>query len=345
MTKQKLISLIKEVLKKKFQYSAQDVRYNQDDKFEVILNTNVDIYDVDYFVKKVTEYAVVEGELIDLELIHEDTIFRQVRGKNTPILIFSTKILNIYAKGGMTEFNKKMDSEYLKYYKEDYDSIEKINAAIAVKYLQEIAEKNGFPVNETYFQNEKLNPRNHFQMLMQTYDPKTNKDVIIYSAPFVYVDDKHKVVKSKTKVELLNSDWETIKKDIRFKQGGKTDIMGKTMSEFKRGKLHSSSGDVVTKRDQAVAIGLSKERSGKYADGGKIKIKALSPTKIVGLTAFDKPNLGYKGYIVKEYNAAKGEWFFQYMSGNGGGRMIRKEELDMFDFYKPKFQNNPTITL
>jgi hypothetical protein len=225
MTKQKLISLIKEVLKKKFQYSAQDVRYNQNDKFEVILNTNVDIYDVDYFVKKVTEYAVVEGELIDLELIHENTMFRQVRGKNTPILVFSTKILNIYDRGG------------------------------------------------------------------------------------------------------------------------KTDIMGKTMFEFKSGKLHSSSGDVVTKRDQAIAIGLSKERSGKYADGGKIKVKALSPTKLVGLTAFDKPNLGYKGYIVKEYNAAKGEWFFQYMSGNGGGRIIRSFELDDFDFYKPKFQNNPTIRL
>ena len=53
-----------------------------------------------------------------------------------------------------------------------------------------------------------------------------------------------------------------------FARGG--DIMGKTMHEFKEGKLRSSSGDKVTNRKQAIAIGLSKERSGKFDEGGTI---------------------------------------------------------------------------
>jgi hypothetical protein len=40
----------------------------------------------------------------------------------------------------------------------------------------------------------------------------------------------------------------------------------KAMHEFKRGKLKSSSGDKVTSRDQAIAIGLSKARE----KGGKV---------------------------------------------------------------------------
>lgn len=38
----------------------------------------------------------------------------------------------------------------------------------------------------------------------------------------------------------------------------------KTMREFKHGDLHSSSGDKVTDRDQAVAIGISKARAKNY---------------------------------------------------------------------------------
>ena len=127
------------------------------------------------------------------------------------------------ADGGVVKFNKMIESEYLKTYKEDYDSIEKINSIVAMQYLQQIAIKNGFPVGMVEFVNESKNPKNHFQMTMYTYDVEKNQDVIIYTAPFVYVDDKHKVVQSKTKVELLNSDWETIKKDIRYKDGGSVD--------------------------------------------------------------------------------------------------------------------------
>jgi hypothetical protein len=44
----------------------------------------------------------------------------------------------------------------------------------------------------------------------------------------------------------------------------------KTMHEFKRGELKSSSGDKVTNRKQAIAIGLSEAREA----GGKVPGKA-----------------------------------------------------------------------
>jgi hypothetical protein len=48
----------------------------------------------------------------------------------------------------------------------------------------------------------------------------------------------------------------------------KGDLIEKTMHEFKHGQLHSSSGDTVTNPKQAIAIGLSKERRGKFEKGG-----------------------------------------------------------------------------
>lgn len=65
-----------------------------------------------------------------------------------------------------------------------------------------------------------------------------------------------------------------------FKLGGLSaspkkgsDIVGKTMHEFKEGKLRSSSGNIVTNRDQAIAIGLSKERRGYFKEGGETNKK------------------------------------------------------------------------
>lgn len=47
--------------------------------------------------------------------------------------------------------------------------------------------------------------------------------------------------------------------------------MRKTMTEFKEGKLKSSSGKKVTDRDQAIAIGLSQEgKTRKMASGGSV---------------------------------------------------------------------------
>lgn len=220
MTKEKLLSLIKEALWNTFKFTAHKILITEDEKFEVVLFYDTEVDEIDYVFRRLAQHAIVEGELVDLELIHEDTIFREYDGRYVPILVFSAKIINIYAKGGTT------------------------------------------------------------------------------------------------------------------------DIMGKTMHEFKKHKLKSSSGDIVTNRKQAIAIGLSKERSGKFARGGSVKINPNNPNSLVGLTAWQ----GNRGYLVKEYDEKNKTWFFQWMSGNGG-RMIRSFELDDFEFHKPKFLNNPTERL
>jgi Family of unknown function (DUF6496) len=51
---------------------------------------------------------------------------------------------------------------------------------------------------------------------------------------------------------------------------GKREAMHQTMSEFKRGELHSGSehGPKVTSRDQAVAIGLKQSGQSRYGKRG-----------------------------------------------------------------------------
>ena len=56
----------------------------------------------------------------------------------------------------------------------------------------------------------------------------------------------------------------------RFAKGGQAKV-GKVMSEFKAGKLKSSSGQKVTNPKQAIAIGLSEAGLSKKAKGGVMK--------------------------------------------------------------------------
>jgi hypothetical protein len=56
----------------------------------------------------------------------------------------------------------------------------------------------------------------------------------------------------------------------RFAKGGQAKV-GKVMSEFKAGKLKSSSGQKVTNPKQAIAIGLSEAGLSKKAKGGEMK--------------------------------------------------------------------------
>ena len=56
----------------------------------------------------------------------------------------------------------------------------------------------------------------------------------------------------------------------RFAKGGQAKV-GKVMSEFKAGKLKSSSGQKVTNPKQAIAIGLSEAGLSKKAKGGAMK--------------------------------------------------------------------------
>ena len=57
---------------------------------------------------------------------------------------------------------------------------------------------------------------------------------------------------------------------MRFAKGGQAKV-GKVMSEFKAGKLKSSSGQKVTNPKQAIAIGLSEAGLSKKAKGGEMK--------------------------------------------------------------------------
>ena len=56
----------------------------------------------------------------------------------------------------------------------------------------------------------------------------------------------------------------------RFAKGGQAKV-GKVMTEFKAGKLKSSSGQKVTNPKQAIAIGLSEAGLSKKAKGGEMK--------------------------------------------------------------------------
>jgi hypothetical protein len=120
-----------------------------------------------------------------------------------------------YENGGVIAFNKKMQGkEYLPYFKEEYSTTEEINKTIAAYYLQEIAKKYVGWVNEIEFANESKNPRNHFQLRMYL------EDKILWTAPFIYVDDNHKVVAKDTKIELLDRNYETIKSNLKYEDGG-----------------------------------------------------------------------------------------------------------------------------
>ena len=126
----------------------------------------------------------------------------------------------------VADFNKRIvHTKDLRMFKIDYDNnISDINERIAHRYLQELALKYGFGVNEIDFKNYSKKPQNHFQLHMYTYDPKKDRDVILATNPFIYVDDKHKVVSDRTKVELLNEDYETIVKDLHFGKDGYVEV-------------------------------------------------------------------------------------------------------------------------
>jgi hypothetical protein len=66
----------------------------------------------------------------------------------------------------------------------------------------------------------------------------------------------------------------------RFAKGGQAKV-GKVMSEFKAGKLKSSSGQKVTNPKQAIAIGLSEAGISKKAKGGAMKESKMMMKKEV----------------------------------------------------------------
>lgn len=121
-----------------------------------------------------------------------------------------------YAGGGIVGFNKKIKDEYLNTWKDEYETVERINEMVARYYLYELGMKYYGSVEEIQWVNESKKPKNHFQMRMYL------GEVTLDTSPFIYVDDNHRVVKSKTKVEVINTEsWETIKSNLVLEIGGK----------------------------------------------------------------------------------------------------------------------------
>lgn len=116
------------------------------------------------------------------------------------------------------EFNKKMLNDYIPMWKEEYGDLAKINEMVARHVLYQISEDIFGGVNEIEFFNETKNPTNHFQM--GTYLGEFN----LSTNPFIYVDNKHKVISKNTKIVVLNSDYDDIAilKENELK-GGKAD--------------------------------------------------------------------------------------------------------------------------
>jgi hypothetical protein len=101
------------------------------------------------------------------------------------------------------EFNQKMKTEWIPMWKEEYgNDIAIINENVARHLLYQIGEDLFGGVNEIDFANKSKNPTNHFQMVMYL------GEFILWTSPFIYVDNNHKVISKHTAVKILDSDYE-----------------------------------------------------------------------------------------------------------------------------------------
>ena len=103
------------------------------------------------------------------------------------------------------KFNHKIKTEWIPLWKEEYNNdIAKINELVARYLLYQISEDLFGGVEEIEFANKSKNPTNHFQMNMYL------GDIILWTSPFIYVDNNHKVIAKKIKIEILNNNYDTI---------------------------------------------------------------------------------------------------------------------------------------
>lgn len=104
-------------------------------------------------------------------------------------------------------FNRKIKKERLKDWKSDYDNDPKeINEMVARWFMYMIAKDLFKGVEEIDFENESKKPEDYFQMRMYI------GPFVIDTSPFIYVDNKHRVVLAKTEIEILDDNYDTIAK-------------------------------------------------------------------------------------------------------------------------------------
>jgi hypothetical protein len=105
-----------------------------------------------------------------------------------------------------SQFNQKMKTDWIPVWKDEYENdTNKVNEMVARHLLYQIAQDLMGGVEEIEFRNQSKTPTNHFQMTMHL------GDIILDTAPFIYVDNNHKVIVGKTKIEILNGDYDTLK--------------------------------------------------------------------------------------------------------------------------------------
>ena len=103
------------------------------------------------------------------------------------------------------QFNERMKTEWIPMWKIDYDdNLADINENVARHLLYQISNDLVGGVEEIEFKNKSKNPTNHFQMVMYL------GDLILWTSPFIYVNDKHQVVAKNTQIKILNSDYDDI---------------------------------------------------------------------------------------------------------------------------------------
>jgi hypothetical protein len=86
--------------------------------------------------------------------------------------------------------------------------------------------------------------------------------------------------------------------EINKKYGGAVnqEKVAKVMHEFKNGKLHSSSGDLVTDRKQAIAIALSEARIDKKENGGYIDVSIKDKNERIETPKTEIKDFDLKGF-------------------------------------------------
>jgi hypothetical protein len=102
------------------------------------------------------------------------------------------------------EFNIEI-KDRIKEWKNEYgNDTALINEMVARNLLYKIAQDLFGGVNEIDFANKAKNPTNYFQMVMYL------GNMILWTSPFIYVDNNHKVITSKTKIKVLDEDYEDL---------------------------------------------------------------------------------------------------------------------------------------
>jgi hypothetical protein len=176
-----------------------------------------EVYTTDSFGKPVRKGNYVYESFVNGGSIgFEDKLFDELAQHDAPSFKDGGEVKS--NKISIVAFNKMIEKEWLPMWKEEYDNdLGRINELVARHYLYAISQKHFEAFEEIEFSNKSKSPTNHFQMIMYIGQN------ILWTSPFIYVDNKHKIISSKTKVQLLNADYETIKENIKFKDGGEVE--------------------------------------------------------------------------------------------------------------------------